>query len=158
SFQLDLELGPPCFEILRRAGVSHARGETEANDSSEAIATEAARWSRSSQDMLLEQIAGVLDGHALDTGDVFSRIARLLVPGVADLALIDIVGSDGAPQRVAAAHVADPPIAAVLEESTADLNDGVDASTLVVLRTGTPILRERCEPSRFEHFLATAHL
>jgi PAS domain S-box-containing protein len=138
--------------------VSHARGETEADDSSEAIATNAVRWSRSSQDMLLEQIAGVLDGHALDNCDVFTCVARLLVPGVADLALIDVVGPDGTPQRVAAAHVADPLIAAVLEESAADLNDGVDATTLVVLRTGTPILRERCEPSRFEHFLATADL
>jgi PAS domain-containing protein len=107
--------------------------------------------------LLLDQLGGLLAA-SQDGLDVLRQVARLLVPRAADLAVIDVLTDDGVPQRVTVECAANPALATVLHQSPADLRDGTYATTLMVLRSGTPCLRERCDPAEFELFLASARL
>src|SRR5438128_3703878 len=83
---------------------------------------------------------------------LLDQVLGVLVPAMAGLATLDVLGEDGTPERVAVVHATDPALAALLHETACDLQDGTTATTLLVLRSGTPQLREACDPIRFELF------
>ena len=116
-----------------------------------------ARQLRARDSNLLNQLVGVLSA-PLECYEALRQVAELLVPQLADLAAIDILGDDGTPQRVAVSHANDPAIASVLQRTACDLRDGTCAPTLTVLRSGSPYLKEECDQVGFELFLATAEL
>jgi len=102
--------------------------------------------------MLLDQVLGVLATPAAACPQVLRQVLGLLVPAMADLATLDVLGEDGTPERLAVVHATDPALAALLHETACDLRDGTTATTLLVLRSGTLQLREACDPIRFELF------
>jgi len=112
---------------------------------------------RARDGVLLDQLIGVL-GAPLECDEALQQVARLLVPQLADLAAIDILADNGVPKRVAVAHATDPSIASLVHQTACDLRDGTYATTLTVLRSGSPYLQEKCDPVGFELFLATAEL
>jgi PAS domain S-box-containing protein len=112
---------------------------------------------RARDGILLNQLIGVVAA-PLDCHEALRQVARLLVPQLADLAVIDILADDGTPQRVAVSHATDPAIATLLHRTACDLRDGTYAPTLTVLRSGSPYLQEECDQVGFELFLASAEL
>src|SRR5207237_1918172 len=79
-------------------------------------------------------------------------------PMRADTDTLVVVGKDRRPERVAVVHATDPALAALLQDTACDLRDSTATATLLVLRSGTPQLREACDPSRFDSFLARTDL
>src|SRR5205814_495384 len=116
-----------------------------------------ASMARAHHAVLLDQLIGVLAA-PLECHDALRQVARLLVPPLADLVLIDILAEDGAPERVAVVHATNPALASMLKQTASDLRDHAYAPTLTVLRSGSPYLQEECDSSGLALFLASAEL
>ncbi|HEY1329861.1 MAG TPA: SpoIIE family protein phosphatase [Actinomycetota bacterium] len=105
--------------------------ETEARDKAGAAASRLALVSRASELLAV----------SLDYPGTFTRLAELIVDGMADLCLIDVRADDGSIERVAAVH-ADPdkqPLADLLKERYAPLAGGPHP-VAAVLSDGKPVV------------------
>ncbi|WP_433391027.1 SpoIIE family protein phosphatase [Micromonospora sp. KLBMP9576] len=90
---------------------------------------------------LLAGLAGILAG-TLDVTTALRHLGDTMVPLLADWSLITLVGPDGAPRDVTAAHrdpTRAPDVARFAELMRTGLN--ADSITRTVLRTGRPVLR-----------------
>ncbi|MER7419674.1 SpoIIE family protein phosphatase [Micromonospora peucetia] len=89
---------------------------------------------------LLAGLAGTLAG-TLDVATALRRLRHTMVPLMADWSLVTLVGPDGAPRDVTAAH-RDPALAADVARFAELMRTGLspDSITRAVLRTGRPVL------------------
>jgi PAS domain S-box-containing protein len=92
----------------------------------------------------LARASAVLEG-SLDPHVTFSRLARIVVPEIADYCLVDLLEEDGELRRVAAIHT-DPEYQKILRMDERHPAEGdLDRHpALRVVRTGEPVLVSEC--------------
>lgn len=88
----------------------------------------------------IAEVSRTLSG-SLNYSRTLSRVAELMVPGLADWCVVDVVGEDGSLEEVAIAH-AEPEKAAWARELRRRYPSEPEAATGIrhVLRTGEPVL------------------
>jgi signal transduction histidine kinase len=123
-------------ELHRRA--APARGEVERERQARAIAEAAEK-----RYAFLAEVSALLDA-SLDYENSFQKLARLVVPSLADYCLIDEAEPGGGLRRIARAHV-DPEKEEILYTNTyhppvAEDEDMSRHPVLRVIRTGLPLL------------------